>query len=98
MSFISAHYIRIDDAPARVNKQLADAGIWVKDIAQTTAQHCAIYRVTVGALGWAGLRETCATLTVHIANAKRGHTARPPIKSLLKRSYLFLSKLFSIKR
>jgi len=27
MSFISAHYIRIDDAPARVNKQLANAGI-----------------------------------------------------------------------
>jgi len=27
MSFISAHYIRIDDAPAQVNKQLANAGI-----------------------------------------------------------------------
>ena len=98
MSFISAHYIRIDDAPARVNKQLANASIWVKDIAQTTAQHCAIYRVTVGSLEWAELGETYATLTVHIANAKRGHTARPPIKSLLKRSYLFLSCLFSPKR
>lgn len=37
MSFISAHYIRTDDASARVNKQLIIASILVKDIAQTTA-------------------------------------------------------------